>query len=106
MHRCTRTPAHLFTPRRQHHNTVLGLRARLGTRGSILCYSQRWDGRLLQPEIARKSFGAQTRSRGDVRGSKSMTNPHHTQKIDSEPPGMKMFMQKRDSPDARFMMSE
>ena len=39
-----------------------------------------------------------------------MTNPYHTQKIDSEPSGMEMVMQKSVSPDARlvmgFMMSE
>ena len=33
-----------------------------------------------------------------------MTNPYHTQKIDSEPPRMKAVMQKSYSPDARFMM--
>ena len=35
-----------------------------------------------------------------------MTNPHHTQKIDSESTGTKANMQKSYSPDARFMMSE
>ena len=64
---------------------------------------------LLQIQIARKSFDPQNASRSVVAGVKSMTNPHHTQKIDSEPSGMKMFMQKSDSPDARlsvtFMMS-
>ena len=49
-HTHARTPAHSFTHRRQHHSTVLDFRARLGTRGSILCYSQLWDGGLLQPD--------------------------------------------------------
>ena len=34
-----------------------------------------------------------------------MTNPYHTQKIDFEPPGMKMFMQKSDSPDATLSVT-
>ena len=33
-------------------NVVLGLRARLGMPCSILCYSQLWDGELLQPGMA------------------------------------------------------
>ena len=65
---------------------------------------------LLQIQIARKSFDPQNSSRSVVAGVKSMTNPYHTQKIDSEPSGMEMVMQKSVSPDARlvmgFMMSE
>ena len=33
-----------------------------------------------------------------------MTNPYHTQKIDSESLRMKLVMQKSDSPDATFVM--
>ena len=39
-----------------------------------------------------------------------MTNPHHTQKINSEPSGMEMVMQKSESPAVilvmGFVMSE
>ena len=91
-------------------NVVLGLRARLGMPCSILCYSQLWDGELLQPGNGSKWFDPKTSSTREVRGPQSMTNPYHTQKIDSEPSGMEMVMQKSVSPDARlvmgFMMSE
>ena len=85
-------------------NVVLSLRARLGMSRSILCYSQLWDGELLQPGNDSKWFDPETSSMRLVPGPQSMTNPYHTQKINSEPSGMKMFMQKSDSPDATFVM--
>ena len=106
-----RTPnvTHTHVHRRsdeQHHNTVLGLRARLGMPRSILCYSQLWDGELLQPGDGSKWFDPKTSSTRDAAVPQSMTNPYHTQKIGSEPPRMKPVMQKSDSPDARFVMTD
>ena len=86
-------------------NVVLGLRARLGMPRSILCYSQLWDGELLQPGNGSKWFDPKTSSTREVTGPQSMTNPYHTQKINSEPSGMKMFMQKSDSPDATLVIT-
>ena len=85
-------------------NVVLGLRARLGMPRSILCYSQLWDGELLQPGNGSKWFDPKTSSTRLVPGPQSMTNPYHTQKIDSEPPVMKMVMQKSDSPAVILVM--
>ena len=39
-----------------------------------------------------------------VAGSRFMTNPHHTQKIDSEPPRMKAVMQKSNLPAVILVM--
>ena len=50
-------------------NVVLGLRARLGMSRSILCYSQLWDGELLQPGDGSKWFDPKTSSTRDVAGS-------------------------------------
>ena len=80
-------------------NVVLGLRARLGMPRSILCYSQLWDGELLQPGNGSKWFDPKTSSTRDAAVPQSMTNPYHTQKIDSEPTGTSPVMQKRYSPD-------
>ena len=44
-----------------------------------------------------KSFEPKTLSTRDVPGFTSMRNPPHTQKIDSEPSGMAMVMQKSHS---------
>ena len=41
-----------------------------------------------------KSFDPKTSSTRDAAGSESMTNPYHTQKIDSESTGTKVIMQK------------
>ena len=86
-------------------NVVLSLRARLGMSRSILCYSQLWDGELLQPGDGSKWFDPKTSSTRDAAVPQFMTNPYHTQKIDSEPSGMKMFMQKSDSPDATLSVT-
>ena len=46
-----------------------------------------------------KWFDPKTSSTRLVPGPQSMTNPYHTQKIDSEPTGTSPVMQKRYSPD-------
>ena len=50
-------------------NAVLSLRARLGMSRSILCYSQLWDGELLQPGNGSKWFDPKTSSTRDAPGS-------------------------------------
>ena len=80
-------------------NVVLGLRARLGMPCSIWCYSQLWDGELLQPGNGSKWFDPKTSSTRVVPVPQSMRNSYHTQKIDSERTGTMLVMQKRCSPD-------
>ena len=80
-------------------NVVLSLRARLGMSRSILCYSQLWDGELLQPGNGSKWFDPKTSSTRVVPVPQSMRNSYHTQKIDSERTGTMPVMQKRCSPD-------
>ena len=82
---------------------------RIGIHGSTLCYCNVSHncGTVDCYKISNgsKSFDTKTSSTRAVAGSRFMTNPHHTQKIDSEPSGRKMFIQKSESPDARFVMS-
>ena len=78
---------------------VLSLRARLGMFRSILCYSQLWDGELLQLGNDSKWFDPKTSSTRVVPVPQSMRNSYHTQKIDSERTGTMPVMQKRCSPD-------
>ena len=89
----------------QHHNPVLGARARLVTSGSILCYNLTMRRRTATTSNGSKSFDPKTSSTRAAAGSKSMTNPYHTQKIDSEPSRLMEIMQKSYSPDATFVMS-
>ena len=86
-------------------NAVLSLRARLGMFRSILCYSQLWDGELLQLGNGSKWFDPKTSSTRVVTGPQSMANPYHTQKIDSEPTGITAIMQKRYSPAVILVMT-
>ena len=53
-----------------------------------------------------KSFDPKTSSTRGAAVPQFMTNPHHTQKIDSEPPEKQVVMQKSYSPDVTFMMSD
>ena len=52
-----------------------------------------------------KSFDPKSSSTRVVPGPEFMTNPHHTQKTDSEPSGMRMIMQKSYSPDVRLVIT-
>ena len=89
----------------QHHNPVLGARARLVTSGSILCYNLTMRRRTATTSNGSKSFGPKTSSTRAAAVPQSMASPHHTQKIDSEPSGMAMVMQKSYSPAVILVMS-
>ena len=104
--RGTRTPAHSFTQRRTAPQHCSGRQSTPMDPRFHLVLVTTMGRRTATTSNGSKSFDPKTSSTRAVTGPQFMANPHHTQKTDSEPSGTEAVMQKRDSPDATFMMSD